>query len=428
MLDLRKIRENPEAVKEGIRKKQELEALPLVDELLAADRAHRQKKAALDRLRSEQKKLSREIGARKARGEDARALLARAEALKAEIEALEAETRDLERRIAELLPQIPNLPHPSVPEGRGPEDNVVAKTWGEAPRFSFPAKPHWELAQELGIIDFERGARIAGSGFPVFLADGARLIRALVNFFIEYHVGRGFVEVRPPLLVRPEAAFGTGQLPDKEGLMYQVAGGYYLIPTSEVPVTNLHAGEILDADELPKKYTSYTPNFRVEAGSYGKDVRGLNRLHQFDKVEMVVISRPEESYPWLERLTRQAEELLELLELPYRRLLMCTGDMGFTQAKKYDLEVYSAAQGKWLEVSSISNMEDYQARRMNLRFREGKGKPRFAHTLNGSGLAFPRVIAALLENHQTEDGRVRLPEALVPYFGKPYLGSAAPRP
>jgi len=228
--------------------------------------------------------------------------------------------------------------------------------------------------------------------------------------------------VRPPLLVRPEAAFGTGQLPDKEGLMYEVKGGYYLIPTSEVPVTNLHAGEILDAAELPKKYTSYTPNFRVEAGSYGKDVRGLNRLHQFDKVEMVVISHPDESYAWLDRLTEQAEALLELLELPYRRLLMCAGDTGFTQAKKYDLEVFSAGQEKWLEVSSISNMEDFQARRMNLRFREKGQKPRFVHTLNGSGLAFPRVIAALLENHQTEDGRVRLPKALVPYMGKEYLG------
>ncbi len=422
MLDLKKIRENPELVREGIRKKQEHDALPLVDELLAVDRAHRQKKTELDQLRAEQKRLSREIGARKSRGEAIDDLLARAEDLKARLEALEAETKSLETRLSELLSQIPNLPHPSVPEGRGPEDNVVVKTWGKAPRFDFPAKPHWVLAETLGIIDFERGAKIAGSGFPVFVGDGARLVRALVNFFIEYHVERGFVEVRPPLLVRPEAAFGTGQLPDKEGLMYEVKGGYYLIPTSEVPVTNLHAGEILDASELPKKYTSYTPNFRVEAGSYGKDVRGLNRLHQFDKVEMVVISHPDASYDWLERLTRQAEELLERLELPYRRLLMCTGDMGFTQAKKYDLEVYSAAQDRWLEVSSISNMEDYQARRMNLRFREGKGKPRFAHTLNGSGLAFPRVIAALLENHQLPDGTVRLPEALVPYFGKDHLG------
>ena len=422
MLDPRKIRENPELVREAIRKKQETDALPLVDAFLELDERRRALQAELDRLRAEQKALSREIGAKKRAGEDAGDLLAAAEALKAKVAELEDELRAVNERLRETLAGIPNLPHPSVPEGAGPEDNVVVKTWGAPPRFDFEPRPHWEIAERLGIIDFERGAKIAGSGFPVFMGEGAKLIRALVNFFLDYHVARGFVEVRPPLLVRPEAAFGTGQLPDKEGLMYEVAGGYYLIPTSEVPVTNLHAGEILDAAELPKKYTSYTPNFRVEAGSYGKDVRGLNRLHQFDKVEMVVISHPAESYDWLERLTRQAEELLELLELPYRRLLMCTGDMGFTQAKKYDLEVYSAGQDRWLEVSSISNMEDYQARRMNLRFREKGQKPAFAHTLNGSGLAFPRVIAALLENHQQADGTVRLPETLVPYFGKDRIG------
>ncbi len=421
MLDLKLIRDDPERVKEGARKKQMPEAAALVDELLETDRAYRERLASLEALRAEQKKHSRAIGERKRRGEDARDLIAEAEVIKAKIEALETEARSLRERVEALLAEIPNLPHPSVPEGQGPEDNVVVKTWGQPPKFTFDPRPHWEIAEALGIVDFERGAKISGSGFPVFIGDGARLVRALENFFLDHHVARGFTEVRPPLLVRPEAAFGTGQLPDKEGLMYEVSGGYYLIPTSEVPVTNLHAGEILSADELPKRYTAYTPNFRVEAGSYGKDVRGLNRLHQFDKVEMVVITKPETSYEWLERLTAEAETLLEALELPYRRLLMCTGDMGFTQAKKYDLEVYAPGQDRWLEVSSISNLEDYQARRMRLRYREKGQKPAYPHTLNGSGLAFPRVIAALLEIHQQADGTVKLPEALAEYMGKDRL-------
>ncbi len=416
MLDLRFIREHPDRVKEGIRKKRELDALPLVDELLELDRRRRELLAEIETLRAQQKKLAKAVGRAKARGEDAEALLAKSAELSEYLKHLESEEKQLAARIDAILPQIPNLPHPSVPVGESEADNVVVGEWGEKPSFDFEPKPHWELAERLGVVDFERGAKVSGSGFPFFLGRGARLVRALENFFLDYHTARGFVEVRPPLLVREPAAFGTGQIPDKEGMMYQVTGGYYLIPTSEVPVTNLHAGEILEADRLPLKYTAYTPNFRVEAGSYGKDVRGLNRLHQFDKVEMVVFSHPDESYDWLERLTRQAEELLELLGLPYRRLLMCTADMGFTQAKKYDLEVWSAGQQKWLEVSSISNMEDYQARRMKTRFREPGGKPRLVHTLNGSGLAFPRVLAALMENYQTPEGDFALPEALAPYL------------
>ncbi|WP_456476928.1 serine--tRNA ligase [Oceanithermus sp.] len=416
MLDLKLIRENPDLVKEGIRKKRELDALPLVDEILELDRRRRELLAEVEALRAQQKKLAKAVGQAKAQGEDASDLLAKSAELADYLKKLEAEEKELATRIQDLLPQIPNLPHPSVPVGESEADNVVVKEWGEKPSFDFEPRPHWEIAAEMGTIDFERGAKVSGSGFPFFVGQGARLVRALENFFLDFHTARGFVEVRPPLLVREQAAFGTGQLPDKEGMMYEVSGGYYLIPTSEVPVTNLHAGEILEAERLPLKYTAYTPNFRVEAGSYGKDVRGLNRLHQFDKVEMVVFSHPDESYDWLERLTRQAEELLEALGLPYRRLLMCTADMGFTQAKKYDLEVWSAGQQKWLEVSSISNMEDYQARRMKTRFREPGGKPRFVHTLNGSGLAFPRVMAALIENNQTASGGFELPEALRPYM------------
>jgi len=416
MLDIKLIRENPDLVKEGIRKKRELDALPLVDELLKLDERRRELLAEIESLRSQQKKLAKAVGQAKRSGEDVSDLLTKSSELADYLKQLEAEEKKLEARIQEILPQIPNLPHPSVPMGESEADNVVVKEWGEKPRFDFEPKPHWEIAAEMGMIDFERGAKVSGSGFPFYVGQGARLVRALENLFLDFHSERGFVEVRPPLLVREQAAFGTGQLPDKEGMMYEVSGGYYLIPTSEVPVTNFHAGEILDADQLPLKYTAYTPNFRVEAGSYGKDVRGLNRLHQFDKVEMVVFSHPDESYDWLEKLTREAEELLELLELPYRRLLMCTADMGFTQAKKYDLEVWSAGQQKWLEVSSISNMEDYQARRMKTRFREPGGKPRLVHTLNGSGLAFPRVMAALIENNQTAAGGFELPKALRPYL------------
>ncbi len=416
MLDIKFIRENPDLVKDGIRKKREFDALPLVDELIDLDERRRRLLSEIESLRSRQKKLAKEVGRAKAHGQDAADLLAKSADLAGYLKKLEAEEKDLALSIQRILPQIPNLPHPSAPPGESEADNVVVKEWGEKPSFDFEPKPHWDIAGRLGIIDFERGAKVSGSGFPFYVGQGARLVRALENLFLDFHSARGFVEVRPPLLVREQAAFGTGQIPDKEGMMYQVSGGYYLIPTSEVPVTNLHAGEILEAERLPLKYTAYTPNFRVEAGSYGKDVRGLNRLHQFDKVEMVVFSRPEESYDWLEKLTRQAEELLELLGLPYRRLLMCTADMGFTQAKKYDLEVWSAGQQKWLEVSSISNMEDYQARRLKTRYRKGDAKPRLVHTLNGSGLAFPRVMAAIIENYQDASGGFSPPDALAAYL------------
>ncbi|AEB11990.1 serine--tRNA ligase [Marinithermus hydrothermalis] len=421
MLDIKFIREHPEQVKEGIRKKGELEALPLVEAVLELDARRRQILRTLEAQRAEQKRLAKEVGRRKAQGEDAREILEAAGRLASEIKALEAEERTVAERLREALLQIPNLPHPSVPEGADETGNQVVKTWGEPPGFDFEPKPHWELARTLGLVDFERGAKVTGSGFPFFVGDGARLVRGLVQLFLDFHAERGFTEVHSPLLVNRASAIGTAQLPDKEGQMYEVSDGFYLIPTAETSVTNLHRDEILPAEALPLKYAAYTPCFRREAGSYGKDVRGLNRLHQFDKVEMVVFEHPDRSYEALEWLTREAEELLELLGLPYRRLLMCTGDMGFAQAKKYDLEVWSAGQGRWLEVSSVSNFEAYQARRMNLRFREPGGKPQFVHTLNGSGLALPRVIAALLEHNQDAEGNVHLPEAVAEYVGKRVL-------
>ena len=421
MLDIKFIREHPEAVKEGIRKKGELEALPLVEEVLELDARRRQILRTLEAQRAEQKRLAKEVGRRKAKGEDARELLETAGRLASEIKALEAEERTVAERLREALLQLPNLPHPSVPEGPDETGNQVVKTWGEPPAFAFEPKPHWELARALGLVDFERGAKVTGSGFPFFVGDGARLVRGLIQLFLDFHAERGFTEVHSPLLVNRASAVGTAQLPDKEGQMYEVSDGFYLIPTAETSITNLHRDEVLPAEALPLKYAAYTPCFRREAGSYGKDVRGLNRLHQFDKVEMVVFEHPDRSYEALEWHTREAEELLELLGLPYRRLLMCTGDMGFAQAKKYDLEVWSPGQKRWLEVSSVSNFETYQARRMNVRFRAPGEKPRFVHTLNGSGLALPRVIAALLEHNQDAEGNVHLPEALAEYVGKRVL-------
>jgi seryl-tRNA synthetase len=306
-----------------------------------------------------------------------------------------------------------------VPVGATEDDNEVEETIGDPPAFDFDPQPHWALTEEHDLVDFERGAKVTGSGFPFYTGRGARLQRALLNFFLERARERGYREVQPPLFVNPESARGTGQLPDKDDLMYQIPrDDFFPIPTAEVPLTNYHRDEILEADALPLKYCGYTPCWRREAGSYGSDVRGLNRLHQFDKVELVHVVHPDESYRALETLLRDAESALEALGLPYLRLLMCTGDMGFTQAKKYDLEVWSAGQERWLEVSSVSNFEAFQARRMQIRYRpEPEAKPQLVHTLNGSGLAFPRIVAALLENNQRADGTIELPEVLHPYTG-----------
>ena len=420
MLDIDAIRSDPQRVKEAIRAK-DTGSPEMVDELLTVDEERRAAITEKQETQARQNDLSQEIGTLKREGKDeaAQERIEETSRLKEEIDALDETVQETEEKQRALLLQIPNVPHPSVPVGATEDDNEVEETVGERPQFDFDPQPHWDLTDAHDLVDFERGAKVTGSGFPFYTGRGARLQRALLNFFLDRARERGYREVQPPLFVNPESARGTGQLPDKDDLMYQIPrDDFFPIPTAEVPLTNFHRDEILDPDALPRKYCGYTPCWRREAGSYGADVRGLNRLHQFDKVELVHIVHPDESYRALETLLRDAESALEALGLPYRRLLMCTGDMGFTQAKKYDLEVWSAGQERWLEVSSVSNFEAFQARRMQIRYRpEAEAKPRLVHTLNGSGLAFPRVLAALLENNQQADGTVDLPEVLHAYTG-----------
>ena len=428
MLDLDLIRRAPDRVKEAMRAKGHADDLGLVDQLLAIDEERRALQTELQEAQTRSNDVSRQIGRLKREGQDeaAQAAIDETGQLKARIKALREETRLAERKQERLLLDIPNLPHRSVPVGDTPAQNEVEAEVGAKPTFAFEPQPHWTLAEGLApgpaalpVLDFERGAKVTGAGFPFYAGPLATLQRALVQFFLDRAVAAGYHEVQPPLMVNADAARGTGQLPDKEGQMYEVPhDGLYLIPTAEVPVTNLLRDEIVEADALPLRLCAYTPCFRREAGSYGADVRGLNRLHQFDKVELVHVVHPDESYRALEALRTHAEDLLGALGLPYRRLLMCTGDMGFTQAKKYDLEVWSAGQDRWLEVSSVSNFEAFQARRMMIRYRPApEAKPELVHTLNGSALALPRIVAALLEQGQQADGRVALPEVLHPYTG-----------
>lgn len=420
MLDIDAIRSNPQRVREALWAKG-IDRPSLVDTLLEADEDRRAKITELQQAQERQNKLSQEIGALKREGkeDEAQKRIEETSRLKEKIQELDDAVEEAKTRYRDLLLNIPNVPHPSVPVGTSEEDNEVEETVGEKPSFDFDPAPHWTLAERHNLVDFDRGAKVAGSGFPFYTGRGARLQRALLNFFLDRARNRGYLEMQPPTFVNPESAEGTGQLPDKDDLMYHIPrDDLFPIPTGEVPMTNYHRDEILDADSLPLKYCAYTPCWRREAGSYGADVRGLNRLHEFDKVELVHIVHPDDSYRALDSLLRDAESALEALGLPYRRLLMCTGDMGFTQSKKYDLEVWSAGQEKWLEVSSISNFEAFQARRMQLRYRpEPEAQPQLVHTLNGSGLAFPRVLAALLENNQTADGSIRIPDVLGAYAG-----------
>lgn len=422
MLDIKLIRDDPDRVRRGMEAKGEDPAR--VDALLALDARRRELLQKSETLKSRKNTVSDEVARRKAAREDAQELIEQMRSVAGQIKVLEEELRSVDQELRLALLQIPNVPHPSVPQGRTPAENQELRIEGELPVVDFPMRPHWELLEKLGIIDFARGTKIAGAGFPVFVGRGAALERALIAFFLRQATEAGYTELLPPLLVNEESATGTGQLPDKEDMMYTVdRDTLFLVPTAEVPVTNFLRDEILPERDLPVRYCSHTPCFRREAGSYGKDVRGLNRVHQFDKVELVEFVHPERSYEALEAMREHAEQLLRALGLRYRVLLMCTGDLGFTQAKKYDLEVWSPGQQRWLEVSSVSNFESFQARRMNVRYRPASGgKPDILHTLNGSALALPRTLSALLETYQTPEGKVVVPRVLHPYTGFEVLG------
>jgi seryl-tRNA synthetase len=419
MLDLNFVRDNLELVEEKLRMRGEAQAALLAD-FRELDRARRQRITQAETLKAERNKLSEEVARRKRAGEDAAEVMGQTRALKGEMENLDRGASEAEAAMRTLLAQIPNLTQESVPPGRGAEDNLEVSRWGEQPRFQFPPKPHWDLGAALGILDLERAAKIAGARFAVYWDLGARLERALANFMLDLHIREhGYREVLPPFLVNSASLFGTGQLPKfAEDLFKCENGDYWLIPTAEVPVTNLYRDEVLDEAVLPLSLTAYTPCFRSEAGSYGKDVRGIIRQHQFQKVELVKFVVPEQSNEEHERLTGHAEQVLQKLELPYRKMLLCAGDTSASSAKTYDLEVWLPGQGLYREISSCSNFEAYQARRANIRYKpRGRNKPEFVHTLNGSALAVGRTWLAILENYQQPDGTVRVPEALVPYMG-----------
>lgn len=418
MLTIKQIKEDKEAVVRKLAKKG-FDAAAIIDEVLALDDKRKTAQQTLDNTLAEQNALAKEIGGLMKSGnkEEAEVKRARVAELKAIGKELDEEKTAAESALRNLLLTIPNLPADIVPEGKHAEDNLVVKMGGEMPKLGEGAVPHWDLAKTYDLIDFELGVKISGAGFPVYKGYGARLQRALINFFLDNAREAGFLEVQPPYVVNEDSGYGTGQLPDKEGQMYHATlDNLYLIPTAEVPVTNIYRDVILSEQELPIKNTAYSACFRREAGSYGKDVRGLNRLHQFDKVEIVCIDKPSRSYERLDEMVAYVETLVNKLELPFRILRLCGGDMSFTSALTYDFEVFSAAQERWLEVSSVSNFESYQANRLKCRYRDSEAGVQLAHTLNGSALALPRIVAALLENNQTPEG-IRIPEALVPYTG-----------
>lgn len=417
MLVVSAIQENKEKVIEGL-KKRNFKDLGLIDQVITTDELRRKTQFELDNLLADSNKLSKEIGQlfQQGRSDEANELKEKSAEQKIQIKELQDLLADYEESLKTLLYQIPNIPHQSVVTGSSADDNEIVFTSGEAKPMP-NALPHWEIAKKYNLIDFELGVKITGAGFPVYIGKGARLQRALIQYFLDKNTAAGYTEIIPPFVVNEASGYGTGQLPDKEGQMYFVSeDNLYLIPTSEVPVTNIYRDELLTEDELPIKLTSYSPCFRREAGSYGKDVRGLNRLHQFEKVEIVRIEKPDKSYAALDEMVHHIKGLLEDLALPYRILRLCGGDTGFASALTYDFEVYSAAQEKWLEVSSVSNFETFQANRLKLRFKQ-ENQNKLCHTLNGSSLALPRVMACLLENHQQTDGTIKIPEKIREYTG-----------
>ncbi|MEF9986008.1 MAG: serine--tRNA ligase [Bacteroidales bacterium] len=419
MLTLKLLREQPNFVIERLAVKN-FDAKKIINDILAADELRRSSQTQMDAILATQNAKAKEIGllmkgGKKAEAEEIKQEVAN---LKEKSKLLEAQMEEENKKMLNSLVLLPNLPCADVPNGKGAEDNIIVREGGVKPTLCNNALPHWELAKKLDIIDFDLGVKLTGAGFPVYKGKGARIQRALIAFFLDKNTKAGYLEIQPPLMVNEASAYGTGQLPDKEGQMYHIdIDNFYMIPTAEVPVTNIYRDTIVNKADFPIKMTAYTQCFRREAGSYGKDVRGLNRLHQFDKVEIVQLSLPENSYNALEGMVKHVEGIVQSLELPYRILRLCGGDISFTSAITYDFEVYSAAQDRWLEVSSVSNFESFQANRLKLRYKDEDGKIQLAHTLNGSSLALPRILAAIMENNQDEKGRIRIPKALQEYTG-----------
>jgi seryl-tRNA synthetase len=423
MLQVSVLRANPAMVKEKLAKKN-FSNLAMVDTIVQLDDERKRLQAAFDDTQAKVNAASKEIGMMMGKGDKAGAELIKTNVAewKQTLEPLKEQMAGVEKELSEALVQLPNLPADEVPIGKTPEENEILRTGGTIPTLYANAVPHWDLTTKYNLINFELGNKITGSGFPVYIGKGAKLQRSLIQYFLDFNTAAGYTEYLPPFMVNAASAYATGQLPDKEGQMYHATeDDFYLIPTAEVPVTNVYRDTILKEDELPIKMTAYSPCFRREAGSYGKDVRGLNRLHQFEKVEIIQIVHPDKSYTILQEMIEHVEHLLQSLELPYRILRLCGGDMGFTSAITYDFEVYSAAQQRWLEVSSVSNFENYQTNRMKCRFKGADGKTQLAHSLNGSSLALPRIVACLLENNQTEAG-IQLPKVLHTYFGAAKIG------